>query len=381
MGKKNVIVLGCGLIGETMAKDLARDDGLAVTAADIREENLAKLAKIQGIRILPLDLSDTATLRKAIEPFDVVVGALPSRIGLETLRTVIEAGKPYADISFMPEDALQLDRLAKKHGVTALVDAGVSPGLSNLCVGHAVGRLATVERAVIYVGGLPKHPQPPFFYKAPFAPSDVLEEYTRPARLIEKGKVVTRPALSEPEIIEFPRAGKLEAFNTDGLRSLLNTMDIPDMVEKTLRHPGHIDVMRVFRETGLFDKNLLDVGGVSVRPLDVTATLLFPKWTYEPDQEEFTVLQVLVDGFDGDRRLRYRYDLYDEYDAETGTSSMARTTGYPCTILARQLARGEWTEAGVIPLEFAARVEGLFEHIVEELGVRGVELRHEIIEL
>ena len=370
--KKNAVVLGCGLVGAAMARDIAEDPEFDVAVADVNEENLERVKSIPRLRRERADLSDRHELAKLIGDADVVLGALPSRFGFATLRNVIEAGKPYADISFMAEDSLALDELAKKKRVSAVVDCGVSPGLSNFMIGGAFAELDAADRAEILVGGLPKVREWPFQYKAPFAPSDVIEEYTRPARLMENGKVVVRPALSEPELVTFPRAGTLEAFNTDGLRTLLKTIPIPNMREKTLRYPGHCELMRAFRETGLFSQMAIEVAGAKVRPLDVTAKLLFPKWTYGSGEEEFTVLRVIVEGMREKRRVRHTFDLYDEYDRTSGLSSMARTTAFPCAIMARVLARREFTEFGVFPPELLARDHNLFDHVVDALRHRGV---------
>ncbi|RME37920.1 MAG: saccharopine dehydrogenase [Planctomycetota bacterium] len=375
------IVLGCGLVGETMVRDLAADSLFEVTAVDLRREPLERLASLPRVAVQTCDLSDADALRRLVGDFDIVLGALPSRFGFAALRAVIEAGKPYCDISFMPEDALRLDALARQCGVTAVVDCGVSPGLSNLCVGHACTVLDDVDEAIIYVGGLPKHPQPPFFYKAPFAPADVIEEYTRPARVMEDGRVVEKPALSEPETIAWESVGELEAFLTDGLRTLLKTVRIPNMREKTLRFPGHAHLMRALREAGLFGTTLVRVGEVEVIPRELTSRLLFPHWTFEEGEEEFTVMRVLVRGKRNARACRMVYDLYDEFDRASGTRSMARTTAYPCTITARMIARGQFRHPGIVPLEIAARQPGFFDRMVEALQDRGVMLTRRVAEL
>jgi saccharopine dehydrogenase-like NADP-dependent oxidoreductase len=379
--KKRAIVLGCGLVGATMARELAADPEFEVVAADFAQNNLDKLRNGSGIRTIRVDLSDPGRVKEIIGDQDVVLGALPSRIGLQTLEAVIRSGKCYCDISFMPEDAMQLDSLAKKHAATAVVDCGVSPGLSNMMVGHAVSHMDRADRADIYVGGLPKVRHWPYQYKAPFAPSDVIEEYTRPARIVENGNIVVKPALSDPELMDFPQVGTLEAFNTDGLRTLLGTVRVANMREKTLRYPGHIELMRVLRETGFFDQNEIEVKGVKVRPRDVTAKLLFPRWTYDQGEEEFTILRVSVDGLEGGKTMRYTYDLYDEYDRTSGTSSMARTTGFPCVIVARMLAHRRFAEPGVFPPEMLAQRNGVFEFMVDELARRGVVVHTNVREL
>ncbi|MBU0716654.1 MAG: saccharopine dehydrogenase NADP-binding domain-containing protein [Planctomycetes bacterium] len=370
--KKNVTVLGCGMVGATLARDLASSNDLLVTSVDLNESSLGRLSGTAGIRTRQADLADPLVVQAVIADADVVVSGLPSAVGFQTLRAVIEAGKPYCDISFMPEDALALDALAKQHGSTAVVDCGVAPGLSNMIVGYVANQLDQAQRVAMYVGGLPRVRHWPFQYKAPFAPYDVLEEYTRPARIIENGRIVVKPALSEPEHVEFVQVGTLEAINTDGLRSLLSTMDIPDMSEKTLRYPGHTELMRVFREAGFFGKEEIEVRGVRVRPIDVASALLFPKWTYAEGEEEFTVLRVIIDGAQGGMEVRHTYDLYDEYDHATETSSMARTTAFPAAIVARMLAAGELTEPGVFPPELLARRPGFFESVLAALDARGV---------
>ena len=166
-----------------------------------------------------------------------------------------------------------------------------------------------------------------------------------------------------------------------GLRSLLSTMDIPDMKEKTLRYPGHIELMRVLRETGFFDKRQIEVNGVRVRPLDVTAKLLFPKWEFRPGEEEFTVLRVVVEGIKDGQRVRHTYELYDQYDRASDTSSMARTTAFPAAIIARMLAGQEFTDPGVFPPELLARREGVFDSVLSELDARGVHVAGKVEEL
>ena len=378
---KRAVVLGCGLVGATIVRDLSDDPEFEVTAADLSEHNLRRVDGPMRVNTCKTDLSDPRAVGSLVADADIVLGALPSRFGFQTLKTVIEAGKPYCDISFMPEDAQELDTLARRHGVTAVVDCGVSPGLSHLIVGHAYGQFDAANEAVIYVGGLPKIRRWPYEYKAPFAPADVLEIYTRPARMLENGQVVAKAALSEPELIEFPCAGTLEAFNTDGLRSLLSTIPIPNMKEKTLRYPGHVQLMRILRESGFLGKDGIEVGGSNVRPIDVTANLLFPLWKLEEDEEEFTVLRVVIDGVKDGIPKRYTYDLYDEFDRATATTSMARTTGFPCTIVARMIINGQLSDPGVFPPESLPKVQGVFEHVLQELEKRGVTVAQSVEDL
>ncbi|MCF6237882.1 MAG: saccharopine dehydrogenase, partial [Candidatus Marinimicrobia bacterium] len=183
------------------------------------------------------------------------------------------------------------------------------------------------------------------------------------------------PALSEPELINYPGVGTLEAFNTDGLRSLIKTMHIPNMKEKTLRYPGHIELMRVLRETGFFGEQEIQVGDQRIRPLDLTTQLLFPKWKLGEQEAEFTLMQVTIKGLENDQPVEYKYDLLDRYDEATKTSSMARTTGYTCTALTRLVLDGHYQHHGISPPEYVGAVPNCFQIILGHLAARGVHYR------
>lgn len=374
------IVLGGGLVGSVIAADLAGDEAFKVTIADRSADALnAATARCRGrVQSAQADLADAETVRRIVAPFDLVIGAMPGFLGYETLRAVLEAGKPYCDISFMPEDPRDLNGLAEAHGVTAVVDCGVAPGLSNMIAGYAVGQFDVCDSIEIYVGGVPRERRWPFEYKAGFSPIDVIEEYTRPARLVEHGRMVTREALSEIERIDFPFIGTLEAFNTDGLRSLLDTLDVPNMKEKTLRYPAHASLMSAFREAGFFSAEPVTLaGGQSVRPIDVTAALLFPQWQYEPGEIDLTVMRITARGRSADGATALTWDLFDEADPATGFSSMARTTAFPCTIIARRLIDGLYDEPGVIVPETLGQRDGELAAMLAALETRNVRLRFE----
>ncbi|MGE5126852.1 MAG: saccharopine dehydrogenase family protein, partial [Betaproteobacteria bacterium] len=357
-------------------RDLAEDDGLHVDVADVRSEALERVAReARKVGTRQVDLADAAALKRLVAGYDLVLGALPSVIGFEAARAVVEAGRDLVDISFMPENALELGPLARERGATAVVDCGVAPGLSNMMTGRAAARLDSCERVEIFVGGLPLARHWPFDYKAGFAPWDVLEEYTRPARLVEHGRVVVKEPLSEPELLDFPGVGTLEAFNTDGLRTLVDTIKAPFMKEKTLRWPGHAELMRVLRDTGFFSLEPVDVGGQKVRPRDLTAALLFPKWTFAEGEADLTVMRVRVSGVAAGRRLEFGWDFVDRFDEASGLRSMSRSTGYVATSVARLLAVGGFRRPGVHPPETLGATEGVLERVLADLTTRGVRCR------
>ncbi len=367
---KQIAVLGAGRVGSAIIRDLA--GAFSVSAVDSDPVRLQEFEGVDHVSMTRADLSDPACIGRSVENADVVVNALPGRIGFAAIRTLIGCKKNTVDISFFEEDPFELDGPAKKNGVIAVTDCGVAPGMTNMILGfHA--SLMQVDSFECMVGGLPFERRWPYQYKAPFSPPDVIEEYMRPARMVVSGTVVVKPALSDPELVEFPGIGTLEAFNTDGLRTLLKTMPVPDMREKTLRYPGHAEIMRVLRETGFFDTRAVLAGGVRVRPLDVASALLFPMWRPAAGEREFTVLRIIIRGRLNGVPKHYVYNLFDQFDPASGISSMARTTGYACTAVVRLLAEGRIEEKGVVPPERIGALPGCFKFVMDHLKERAVE--------
>lgn len=362
-----IAVLGAGMVGRAIALDLATV--FDVTSFDVSEQNLQLLqSKSTKLKTVVADLQNTAGYSSLLQPFDLVVTAVPGFMGFETLKAVINAGKNVADISFFPEDALQLDALAKEKNVTAIVDCGVAPGMSNWIIGRYNAEMK-IDSFEIYVGGLPLHPQPPFFYKAPFSPVDVIEEYTRPARLKENGVIVTKPALTDRKMMNFDGVGTLEAFNTDGLRSLLFTMPhIPTQIEQTLRYRGHIDLIIALKQSGFFSEEKIMVDDKELSPLQFTSKLLINEWKLGETEEELTVMKVIVHG----EGKTIEYNLLDKFDAATQTSSMARTTGYTCTAAVHLLANNMVTKKGVFPPELVGDDKNAFDFVLNYLQERNV---------
>ncbi len=367
-----IIVLGAGLVGKPMAIDLAKDQNLQISIADINETALKEIAKEYPITTIQKDLSKTGNIKSVIENYDLVINALPGFIGYQTLETIIKADKNVVDIAFFPEDPFLLDDLAKKHNVIALVDCGVCPGMSSTLAGYVDHLLDETKSILTLVGGLPEQRVWPYEYKAVFSPIDVIEEYTRPARYVENGKLVVKPALSDSEYIDFNGVGTLEAFNSDGLRTMLTTIDAPNMKEKTLRYPGHIEKMIMLRETGFFSEEEIEVNGTRIRPIDLTSKLLFPKWKLERGEHDLTVMSIIVEGKKDNKNLRYTYDLFDRYDETTRVHSMAKTTGYTATVAARMIIAGLYTKTGISAPEFIGKQPECVEFLLNGLKERGV---------
>ncbi|HIM82574.1 MAG TPA: saccharopine dehydrogenase [Nitrososphaerales archaeon] len=355
----NIFQIGSGMIGSAMALDLAKNHDVFLS-----DNNKKSLAKIQSqnnsIEIQQLDVTNKSALSQWIQPADIVLLAVPGFLGYEALKTIIETGKHVVDISFSQENILDLNTLAKKNNVISIVDAGIAPGIPNYLLGYWNSKIE-IKSFEYYVGGLPKNPTPPFYYKAPFSPIDVIEEYMRPARMMIDGKLITRPALSDLETIEFEEVGKLEAFNTDGLRSILSTMNhIPNMKEKTLRYPKHVQLMIDYRNKGLFDKD----------NIQETSRQLFEDWKLEKNEEEFTIMDIIIEG----TTEKIEYHLYDEFNTTSQTSSMARTTGYTATATINLILEKLWIDSGVFPPEIIGEKEQCMHHIFNYLETRNITI-------
>ena len=367
-----ILVLGAGMVGSAMVRDLAKRHD--VLSTDFSATALGALNGVANVRTQVLDCQDRTAVQQAAKGVDAVVCAVPGHLGFATLRALIEVGQKVADISFFPEDALQLDALAKQTGAIVVTDIGVAPGVDNLMLGHH-DRTMQVQRFECLVGGLPLVRSLPFQYKAPFSPVDVIEEYLRPARLYEHGRVVVKPALSDPSYVDFAGIGTLEAFNTDGLRSLLQTMPhVPDMIERTLRYPGHRDLMLALRDSGFLADEPIEVAGMQVSPRAFTSKILFDSWRLLLGEPELTVMRVTITGMEGGKARQHIYHLEDRGEPSTQTSSMARTTGYTCTGMLECLLDGSWHQAGVTPPELVAKQQELWPKIRAHLEARGVTM-------
>jgi lysine 6-dehydrogenase len=373
-----IIVIGAGLIGNVIVRDLAALQEHLISIADIDQQKLAELAKDLDVNTIPTNLSDTKVIKKIIADQDMVVSAVPGFLGFNIFKSAIESGKNIVDISSMPENQLELDDLAKKHDVTAVVEMGVAPGISNMIVGYVDSLFDETESAEILVGGLPVKREWPFEYKITWSLRDTLEQNVIPAKLVENGKLIEKEALSEVELINFPKIGTLEAFNTDGLGSLIHTLKIPFMKEKTLRYPGYAEKMRMLRETDFFSDKAIDIQGVKVTPLDFTSELLTPHWTLKENESELIIMRVIVQGVKNNQKLRYTYDMLDYFDKKTMMTSMARNTAFPASIMAHLIAKKDFSKRGVFPGEYIGQDHRIYQTLIKELEKRNIFYKEDI---
>jgi hypothetical protein len=331
-----ITALGCGLIGHYVVERLLAK-GHELCVVDLNQP-LPFSTEVNYIQ------EDALTYVSSIENQSIVLNLLPGSIGDLVRAPLLERGAIIIDLAFSAECPDKYLEISMRTGGKMLWDIGVAPGLSNMLVAEAKRRLGELEEVVIKVGGNPTEPDEGWSYMAPFSPSDVIEEYTRPARIVRNHKMLEVDALGDRHLIEVTGYGKMEAFLTDGLRSLLH-IGGKNMAEYTVRWPGHIDKW-------LAEGSQMDLDD----------------WRFDKSRKEFTWLQVKVSSSDEE----LVWELCDEGGPDG--SSMARTTGLvtaACALMA--VERPELIPEGINPPE-ALGIEA-FDYVVDYLKNHGITMK------
>ena len=346
----NILVLGGGAQGRVIATDLAtRLPQALVTVADVRDP---RLQPSPNLAWREADCSASETVVRLMKEHDFAVGALPSRFGFAAMRAAIAAKRNLVDVSFCGEDALSLDAGARAAGVTVIPDAGLAPGISNLVAGEAYARRGPPLELVIMVGGVAQDRSKPYGYCVTWSLDDLTEEYIRPARIVQGGRKVAVPVFSGMERLVVEGVGEMEAFYSDGLRSLMDTLPgVPEMGEKTLRWPGHAAAVKPLVADGRLAEELRARCTLDP-PADLAALFVRMRWA------------------DGEERVT----LVDRYDPVARLTAMARTTALTTAVTAQMVASGLVPPPGVQPLELVARDPRAYRFMVDGLASHGVRL-------
>ena len=304
---------------------------------------------------------------------DLICGALPGRLGFQLMTYAVEAHQDLVDISYTPENPFKLHGKARDQENTIVPQCGVAPGFTNMCVGDASRRLRTITKVRVFVGGLPQKPTPPLNYRIVFSLEDVINEYSRPARIIEDGKERMVDALSGRGFLNFPRVGRLEYFITDGLGSLPRSFPkVREMFEYTMRYPGHAEMMNTLRILGFFDREEMQLNGSMISPRKLSTALLKSAMSLGRP-EDLLALKVEVEGKLGKKSL-LSYRILDYYDPRSKVSAMARTTAYPCTSVALLVGQKKLKSVGVVTPEKIAKELQHFGFVLSRLKSRGVRV-------
>jgi lysine 6-dehydrogenase len=352
-----MLVLGAGLQGAACAYDLLQQKSVThVTVADRAFSHmpsfLGALRDDPRLTLLTLDARDSAATRKAMQGVKAVMCALPYYYNLEMTRLAIDAGAHFSDLGGNTEivtEQKQLDGAAKAKGVTVVPDCGLAPGMVNILAELGISKCDTTTSVRIYVGGLPQKPEGVLKYQVVYSLEGVLDYYTTLSWVVRDGKRTNVEALSEIEPVEFAApVGTLEAFHTAGGLSTMAVRyegKIPTMEYKTLRYPGHAQVMAGIRELGFLESIAVDVKGQQVVPRDVAIALMKPRLT-KAEGRDLVALRVVVEGTKGGKPVRHSWELVDRYDEARKISAMERTTGYSLAITGLMQAAGQIAPAG-----------------------------------
>jgi lysine 6-dehydrogenase len=375
-----MLVLGAGLQGSACAYDLLQNPEVTeVRLADLKVDHLHDaLAPYSGKRLIPthLDVRDRDAVLAVMRESSAVMSAIPYYFNYDLARTAVEAGTNFCDLGGNTEIVFkqrELDAQARAKNVTVIPDCGLAPGMVNILAEYGISQLDTVDAVRIYVGGLPEHPEPPLNYQIVYSLEGVLDYYTTLSWVLRDGRRQQVKALSEREPVHFDGVGELEAFHTAGGLSTMAWRyegKIPTMEYKTLRYPGHAQIMEAVRELGLLDLEPVDVKGMKVVPRDVAVAAMAPRLT-KPKGHDLVAMRVTVDGKKNGKPARRGWELVDRYDDGRGMSAMMRTTGYSLSITGQMQARGEIQPPGVhTPDECVPPAR-----YIAELKKRGVEIK------
>ncbi len=307
---------------------------------------------------------------------DAVMCALPYYFNYDMAVCAVDAGVHFCDLGGNTEIVFKqktLHERARAEEASVIPDCGLAPGMVNIIAEHGIQQLDAVEAVRIYVGGLPQNPEPPLNYQIVYSIEGVLDYYTTLSWVLRGGKRTRVKALSEREPVEFSKLGTLEAFHTAGGLSTMAFRyegSIPTMEYKTLRYPGHAQIMENIRELGLLDLEPVEVKGMKVVPRDAFIATVGPRLR-KPNGRDLVALRVTVEGKKAGRKKRLGWELLDYYDEKTGISAMERTTGFSLAITGLMQARQQVKGAGVLTPDEAVPAE----IYIAELAKRGVKIR------
>jgi lysine 6-dehydrogenase len=377
-----MLVMGAGLQGSACAYDLLQNAAVTeVVIADVRTDALPPfLEKLRGdarLRVVRVDAKNEQEVRDVMQGMTACMNALPYYFNLAITRIAVEAGAHYCDLggnTAIVFDQLKLDEQAKRAGISVIPDCGLAPGMVNILAAAGIAELDEPESVKIRVGGLPQNPEPPLNYQIVYSLHGVLDYYTTDSWVLRNGEPLEVDALSEIEPVEFPEpVGTLEAFHTAGG---LSTMPwtykdrLRNMEYKTLRYPGHADIMRAIRELGLLGLEPIDVGGKSVVPREAFIAAVEPRLR-KPEGRDLVALRVEAEGKKNGRAHRVVFDLIDYHDDRSGITAMERTTGFSLSITGQMQATGQVKGHGVLTPDLAMPAEAY----IEELRARGIDIR------
>ncbi|MDQ0428211.1 lysine 6-dehydrogenase [Planomicrobium stackebrandtii] len=379
-----IVVLGAGLMGKQVARDLVADD--AVEQVFLADRNVIPTKQFREqlgsskVEVLELDASDDRALAAAISKGDIVINALFYSFNEKVAAIALECGVHAVDlgghIGGATEAVLDMHEQAQQKGITLIPDLGVAPGMINILTGYGASKLDQVSDIRLFVGGIPVHPEPPLEYNHVFSLEGVFDHYTDKSYVIRGGRLLEIESLSEIEHVEFEGFGELEAFHTSGGTSTLTDTfsDVNSLEYKTLRYKGHAEKFRLLVDLGFTDRTKkVEVDGHEVKLRSVLKAVLEPI-TELGDKQDAVVLRVFVTGVKAGEEISYEYNMVTVKDPATGVTAMAQATAYTISAVAQMIGNGTIDKQGAYPPEMI--VPG--EEYIAEMAKRGVDIKETI---
>lgn len=363
-----IAVLGCGSVGSILIQKLVSSKIFEkILAIDVKASTIERLAIVEKVEAVKLDVgSDIEGLRRLLKEVDLVCEALPSTLGFRAVETSLEVGVDTISVSYFPQDPFQLENKALDSGSLLIPDCGIAPGLSNILAGRASSLMEELLELHIKVGGIPSTSTPPLKHASAWSINDLLEEYTRKARLVRGGRVVEVDPLSSYEVLYIPEVGAFEGFYTDGLRTLLKTLKARDMDETTIRRRGHMEAVRALAECGLLSREPVEVDGVMMEPRKLLKTLLARAW--RGFEEDLLILLVEASGLVREGVLKLGFNLILQGELKV----VPKATAYVCFHVASMVTEGLVKDVGVYPLERLGMDPKLYEELSFRMGSDGL---------
>ncbi len=374
-----LLILGAGLQGSAAAYDLLQNPDvervvLADQRVDLVRPFLEPHRRDPRLRLVVADARNAIAVREAMKGVDACLVALPYYFNFEIARLAVDIGIHCCDLGGNTEIVfrqMELDEAARTKNVSIIPDCGLAPGMVNILAAAGIQEVDSTDSVRIHAGGLPQHPTPPLNYQIVYSLEGVLDYYTTPSWVIREGEPHQVEALSEVERVDFPEpVGELEAFHTaGGLSTMAWTYRgrVRTMEYKTLRYPGHAEILRAIRGLGLLSTEPVNVDGQSVIPRKAFIACAEPRLR-RPGGRDLVALRVEVEGVKDDAPRRIVYDLVDFYDEARGISAMERTTGYSLSITAQLQIEGRVLGPGVRTPDQAVPAD----NYIDELAARGI---------
>ncbi len=342
-----ISVIGLGNIGSMIARELSNH--VEVVALDSDRNKVEQIPQARGI---VGDIKDSADV---IKRGDAAVVALPGQVAYPYVKKLLGWGVNVIDISYSPENPFDLDRIARSAGALYIPDCGFAPGLSNMLAYRLYKKYAEDEIEII-VGGLPENPVEPFLHSVTWSVEGLIDEYTRKASVISNYRIKSVDPLGEIGSISIEGYGDFEYFTSDGLRTLLSTVKVRNLSEKTLRVKGHLERMKFLEEMGYFsDEN---VGRTSARKISEHVFGKFRSAGHD-------VCILLVRSGDASK-----HSLLVARGNESRTA-MSMLTGIPAASVSRLVVEGKITGQGTVPPELIAENDENFSAILQDLMKAG----------